>query len=92
MNLQVVPVKSEEQVQNLLKLAQQHRAVASTTLNERSSRSHSIFQLKLIGENMKTTETCEGKVFPQEIVYIVCMYVLYCSTCSNVDLRLQYWL
>ncbi|KAK3882359.1 hypothetical protein Pcinc_013266 [Petrolisthes cinctipes] len=59
-NLKVVPVTCEKQVQELLTVAQKQRAVASTSINERSSRSHSVFQLKLIGENMKTTETCEG--------------------------------
>ncbi|KAK4303929.1 hypothetical protein Pmani_024103 [Petrolisthes manimaculis] len=47
-------------LKELLAIAQKQRAVASTTINERSSRSHSIFQLKIIGENVKTTETCEG--------------------------------
>ncbi|KAK4314590.1 hypothetical protein Pmani_014131 [Petrolisthes manimaculis] len=59
-NLKVVPVTCEAEIQKLLKLAQQQRAVASTNMNERSSRSHSVFQLKLRGENTKTSDACEG--------------------------------
>ncbi|KAK3875436.1 hypothetical protein Pcinc_019693 [Petrolisthes cinctipes] len=59
-NLKVVPVTCEAQIQKLLKLAQQQRAVASTNMNERSSRSHSLFQLKLRGQNTNTSDACEG--------------------------------
>lgn len=40
-------VKSEAQVFQLIKKAETNRAVAETNCNERSSRSHSIFQIKL---------------------------------------------
>nr|ADJ19048.1 testis kinesin-like protein KIFC1 [Eriocheir sinensis] len=59
-NLKVVPVTDETQVHHLLRMAQQQRAVAATNMNERSSRSHSVFRLKLVGENSKTSEACEG--------------------------------
>lgn len=39
------------QVQALLHLARQNRAVARTAQNERSSRSHSVFQLQISGEH-----------------------------------------
>ncbi|XP_070593061.1 kinesin-like protein KIFC1 [Erythrolamprus reginae] len=52
-NLSCVPVSSEEEVRKLLLRAKTHRSVARTILNERSSRSHSLFQLRLEGTNAK---------------------------------------
>ena len=48
-------IQSAEQVFKLLRKAETNRSVASTACNKNSSRSHSIFQLKLsaIGENGK---------------------------------------
>jgi kinesin family protein C1 len=43
-----------------LKQAANNRSVAATKSNERSSRSHSVFILKLIGRNSTTNETSEG--------------------------------
>ena len=48
------------QVYSLLEKATQNRAVAATQCNERSSRSHSVFRLKLVGENHLTGEKCQG--------------------------------
>ena len=45
---------------SLLEKATQNRAVAATQCNERSSRSHSVFRLKLVGENQLTGEKCQG--------------------------------
>lgn len=59
--LQVEEVTNEQQVHNLLARAQQQRAVASTSCNEHSSRSHSVLRLKLTGVNADTTETSNGK-------------------------------
>nr|XP_034957648.1 kinesin-like protein KIFC1 isoform X1 [Zootoca vivipara] len=50
-NLCYVPVVSEEEVLKLLQRAKAHRSVAKTNLNERSSRSHSLFQLRIEGHN-----------------------------------------
>ena len=47
-------------VLNLLKKASENRAVGKTNCNERSSRSHSVFILKLSGVNKLTEEKCEG--------------------------------
>ena len=47
-------------MRSLLSLAQSRRTVASTLMNERSSRSHSVFTLRILGENAATGETCEG--------------------------------
>ncbi|XP_041366463.1 carboxy-terminal kinesin 2-like [Gigantopelta aegis] len=59
-DLSVLTVTSEQQVHKLLKKASENRAVAETKCNEHSSRSHSVFQLKLHGTNSITTETCSG--------------------------------
>ncbi|XP_005102127.1 carboxy-terminal kinesin 2 isoform X2 [Aplysia californica] len=58
--LTVVDVTSEDKVLNLLRKATENRAVAETKCNERSSRSHSVFQLRLTGENSITGESCKG--------------------------------
>ncbi|XP_063147261.1 kinesin-like protein KIFC1 [Candoia aspera] len=52
-NLSYVPVSSEQEVLKLLLTAKGHRSVAKTNLNERSSRSHSLFQLRIEGRNTK---------------------------------------
>ncbi|XP_007442391.1 kinesin-like protein KIFC1 [Python bivittatus] len=52
-NLCYVPVSSEQEVLKLLMTAKTHRSVAKTNLNERSSRSHSLFQLRIEGRNAK---------------------------------------
>ena len=54
-------VTSERQVNNLLARAQAARAVASTSCNEHSSRSHSVLRLKLTGSNEATGESSHGK-------------------------------
>jgi len=59
-NLKSETVTSEAQIFSLLKRARKHRAVAETLCNERSSRSHSVFMLKISGSNEKTTENCCG--------------------------------
>ncbi|KAI5124211.1 hypothetical protein M0805_005061 [Coniferiporia weirii] len=57
----VVPLKSASQVRSLLSIAQSRRTVASTLMNERSSRSHSVFTLRISGVNA-SGETCEGSL------------------------------
>ncbi|CAB3992465.1 carboxy-terminal kinesin 2-like isoform X1 [Paramuricea clavata] len=59
-NLKTVSVKSTDQVSSLLHKAYENRAVAATNCNERSSRSHSVFRLKLTGNNEITKEQCQG--------------------------------
>ena len=51
------------QVLELLVRAGKNRAVATTLCNERSSRSHSVFQLRLKGTNNKTSESCHGTTY-----------------------------
>lgn len=51
---------SPSKVANLLKKASQNRAVGATNINERSSRSHSVFTLRLKGKNSVTGEVSTG--------------------------------
>lgn len=44
----------------MLRKASQNRATGATNLNERSSRSHSVFMLRLSGHNSVTKEQCSG--------------------------------
>src|ERR1700722_16617661 len=59
-DVNVVSLSSPTQVRALLTLAQSRRFVASTLMNERSSRSHSIFTLRIAGVNLLSGERCEG--------------------------------
>ncbi|KAG9253020.1 P-loop containing nucleoside triphosphate hydrolase protein [Emericellopsis atlantica] len=59
-NCKTVLLESPSMVGEMLDHAQQNRSVAATKANERSSRSHSIFILKLVGSNSTTGERCEG--------------------------------
>lgn len=60
MNCKTVELDSAEKVEAMLSEAQSNRSVAATKSNERSSRSHSVFILKLVGYNSATGERCEG--------------------------------
>lgn len=67
----VVPLSNPRQVHTLLDRAKSRRAVAATLMNERSSRSHSVFTLKVRGVNPLTDERCEamlnlGELDPSE--------------------------
>ncbi|BFZ10060.1 hypothetical protein BsWGS_13099 [Bradybaena similaris] len=59
-NLTIVDVNTESKVLSLLKTAGKNRAVAETKCNDRSSRSHSVFQMRLTGSNSITGEACKG--------------------------------
>ena len=56
----VVDLDSPDKVETILRRATANRSVAATNANERSSRSHSVFILKLNGENNVTGEKSEG--------------------------------
>lgn len=55
-----VELESPDTVNALLRRAGSNRSVAATKANSRSSRSHSVFILKLTGENSITGERSEG--------------------------------
>ncbi|GAB6022878.1 Kinesin-like protein kifc1 [Chamberlinius hualienensis] len=59
-NLNVVDIKCEDQIEQLLKTAHKNRAVAATQCNDHSSRSHSVFQLQITGNNTLTGESLIG--------------------------------
>jgi len=61
-DVNVISLSSAHQVRSLLALAQSRRTVAATLMNERSSRSHSVFTLRIRGTNQMTGETCEGSL------------------------------
>ncbi|KAM4879908.1 carboxy-terminal kinesin 2-like isoform 1-T1 [Sylvia borin] len=61
-NLTWVPVDSEEQVLELLERARSQRSVARTALNERSSRSHSVFQLRIQGQHAARNLHCASSL------------------------------
>ncbi|KAE8244963.1 hypothetical protein A4X13_0g6151 [Tilletia indica] len=55
-----VALKSPEEVFKLLEKAKKRRAVAATLMNERSSRSHSVFMLRARGQNITTRQACDA--------------------------------
>ncbi len=59
-DITTVDLDSPSKVESILRRASANRSVATTGANERSSRSHSVFILKLIGENSVTGEKSEG--------------------------------
>ncbi|XP_006457108.1 hypothetical protein AGABI2DRAFT_229385 [Agaricus bisporus var. bisporus H97] len=67
-DLTIIPLTSPSQTKTLLTLANKRRSVASTLVNEHSSRSHSVFTLRISGLNVGFTEggvegtgeRCEG--------------------------------
>lgn len=56
-------VDSYEDLDRLYLLAHQNRAVAYTSCNERSSRSHSVTRIKVTGIHKERGERCYGKLF-----------------------------
>ncbi|KAI8343389.1 P-loop containing nucleoside triphosphate hydrolase protein [Chlamydoabsidia padenii] len=59
-DMTVVELNSPNKVKSMLHKANQNRATGSTLLNERSSRSHSVFVLQLTGHNKTTGERTSG--------------------------------
>lgn len=55
-----VTLDGPDRVEEILQRADKNRTVAATKANMRSSRSHSVFILKLVGENSVTGERSEG--------------------------------
>ncbi|XP_076619691.1 protein claret segregational-like [Colletes latitarsis] len=61
-NLQVQEIHSPEELHQYLLIAQHNRAVAATQSNERSSRSHSVARIKLIGTHKTKNEVSIGNL------------------------------
>ena len=59
-NLREEEVLTEDQIETIIKKARKNRAWAKTLANERSSRSHSVFMLRIEGYNSATSESCCG--------------------------------
>lgn len=55
-----ISLDSQEQVEEILQRAMAKRSVAATSANEHSSRSHSVFILRLVGRNSITGEQSKG--------------------------------
>ncbi|KAF5728491.1 Kinesin-like protein 1 isoform 2 [Tripterygium wilfordii] len=55
-----VPVKSTQDVLELMKIGQRNRAVGATALNERSSRSHSILTVHVQGKDLVSGSILRG--------------------------------
>ncbi|XP_076764038.1 protein claret segregational [Xylocopa sonorina] len=61
-NLKVQEIRSPEELHECLLIAQRNRAVAATQSNERSSRSHSVARIKLIGTHRRREEISIGNL------------------------------
>ncbi|KAK2459328.1 hypothetical protein APHAL10511_008653 [Amanita phalloides] len=68
--LTIVPLTSPSQVKTLLALAQSRRSVAATLVNERSSRSHSVFTLRISGVNVGIGNVGKADLFSTTGTYI----------------------
>jgi len=59
-DLTIMDVTTPERVFELLECASRNRATGKTLMNDRSSRSHSVFQLQISGQNTVTGECVKG--------------------------------
>ncbi|KAJ8674882.1 hypothetical protein QAD02_010668 [Eretmocerus hayati] len=61
-NLLVQEIHSPEELNQCLLIARENRAMAATQSNERSSRSHSVARIRLIGTHKANSEICVGNL------------------------------
>ena len=66
----VVSLESPAQVFALLEKAKKRRQVAATLMNDRSSRSHSVFMLCVRGQNATTMEACDAVLSLVDLAYV----------------------
>ncbi|KAF3325640.1 kinesin-5 isoform X2 [Carex littledalei] len=59
-DLTIEDVHSQEDVDRILRQAEQSRSVGRTQMNEQSSRSHCVFTLRISGVNKKTEQQVQG--------------------------------
>lgn len=59
-NVTSIKLETRAMVNTILKTANRMKSIAATNANERSSRSHSVFTIKIHGTNSTTGETCDG--------------------------------
>eukprot|EP00759_Apiculatamorpha_spiralis_P044348 PhF_6_TR41332/c1_g2_i1/m.62675/K10405/KIFC1; kinesin family member C1 len=59
-NVEEVPVEDADTVHRLLKISQSNRKCESTLMNDRASRSHSVFTLKIRGVNEGSAQVQQG--------------------------------
>ena len=59
-NLSCIDVASKEEIDRLIEKSMKNRATASTKSNDQSSRSHSVFRLKVEGYNERSEENLVG--------------------------------
>lgn len=69
-NTVTVPLSGPHEVFSLLERAKKRRQVASTLMNERSSRSHSVFMLRVRGRNATTNETSDATLNLVDLAYV----------------------
>ena len=56
-------VNSPDEMRTAMKLGSENRSVASTRMNANSSRSHSIFCMKINKKNIESEETTESRLY-----------------------------
>ncbi|XP_072751074.1 protein claret segregational [Anoplolepis gracilipes] len=61
-NLRIEEIHNPEELHKCLQIAQRNRAVGATQSNERSSRSHSVTRIQLIGTHSKKQEVSIGNL------------------------------
>lgn len=61
-NITEVTVSTADKLRELMEIAKLNRATAATISNERSSRSHAVTRIQLIGTNKERNETCIGTI------------------------------
>lgn len=61
-NLTEVPVNSGSELHELMRIAKSNRATAATAGNERSSRSHAVTRIQLIGRHAEKNELSVGAI------------------------------
>ncbi|XP_078268144.1 kinesin-like protein KIFC1 [Rhinoraja longicauda] len=61
-NLEYISVSTVEEVNKLITIAKANRSVAKTAMNDQSSRSHSVFQLHIEGNNSANGLVCRSNL------------------------------